>query len=731
MCWAHSKPGPIDNWQPLRQHLENVAARAAEFAAPFHSSEWTRLAGLLHDLGKASPAFQNYLRKSNGLDASDYDASGQPSTHSGAGAALALDKYGPVGRLLAYLIAGHHAGLPDWIGGIQPNGALTQRLESARDELNAANSWHNQLNLPAHPPSPPRKMAHAEMHLWIRMLYSCLVDADFLDTEQFMSPGTYAARAVFEPLAALESHFFELLDQKQTEAERTEVNAIRAEIRQYCEDAAKQSPGIFSLTVPTGGGKTLSGTAFALRHALLHGKRRIIYVIPYMSIIEQTADTLRKHFGDLNVVEHHSNLDPDAQTKAARLASENWDAPVIVTTSVQFFESLLAARSSRCRKLHNIVDSVVILDEVQLLPPELLAPCTDMMRQLVAHYGVTMVLSTATQPVLPNLGTIAEIIPPSAGLSRRLRRVRYTLPDVRENKPRSWDEIAVELAQHSQILCVVNTRRDCLELFGKMPPDTIHLSASMCGAHRSKIIDEIRRKLQAHEPIRVISTQLVEAGVDIDFPVVYRALAGLDSIAQSAGRCNREGRHAEGGKVVVFIPPKPAPMGQLRKAEDSARILLHETLDMESAEVFPRFFSEFYSRVEERFPYEELLVRDAGCIQIQFREAASRFHMIDETQQSMFVRYGASDELIGALQKQIRIDAPYGHLLRKLQRFTVSVAKSQFLKLKSNGLIEEFAPDMFIWNGMYSESTGADIFNDTGRLTPDQYIISENGRMPT
>ncbi len=724
MCWAHSKKGqPTENWQPLRQHLENVAARAAEFAAPFHSAEWACLAGLLHDLGKATDAFQNYLRRSNGLDASDYDSSGQPSTHSGAGAALALEKYGPAGRLLAYQVAGHHAGLPDWIGGIQPNGALTQRLETARDELNAMRNWLSRLDLPGRPPPPPRKMALTEMHLWIRMLYSCLVDADFLDTEQFMSPEIFAARSDFEPLTALEPRFFRLLDEKQTKAPQTDVNAIRAEIRRFCEEAAQSPPGFFSLTVPTGGGKTLSSTAFALRHARLHGKRRIIYVIPYMSIIEQTADTLRKHFGASNVVEHHSNLDPDTQTKSARLASDNWDAPVIVTTSVQFFESLLAARSSRCRKLHNVVDSVVILDEAQLLPPELLAPCTDVMRQLVANYGVTMVLSTATQPVLPNLGTIAEIIPPGADLSRRLRRVRYTLPDVRENKSRSWDEIAAQLIQSPQVLCVVNTRRDCLELFGKMPADTIHLSASMCGAHRSKIIELIKRKLENREPIRVISTQLVEAGVDIDFPVVYRALAGLDSIAQSAGRCNREGRHVEGGKVVVFIPPKPAPKGQLRKAEDSARILLHDSLDMEAVEVFPRFFSEFYSRIEARFPYEELLVRDAGCIQIQFRDAASRFHMVDETQQSMFVRYGEGEGLIDALKIQIRNDSPYGHLLRKLQRFTVSVAKGQFLKLKSNGLIEEFAPDMFIWNGMYSEATGADIFNDTGLLTPGQSIM--------
>lgn len=719
--WAHSVKGKTpENWQPLHQHLQNVSALASQFAQPFNSSEWADLAGLLHDLGKASPAFQAYLLRSNGLDDAEYDAAGKPSTHSGAGAALAIEKFGSVGRLLAYLVAGHHAGLPDWIGGVQPNGALSQRIESAREELNESRKWLVHVALPAYLPAPPRKMAHSEMHLWIRMLYSCLVDADFLDTEQFMSPEKHKARFGFESLAAMADQFFEQLDRKQSAASKTEVNAIRAEIRKLCEEAATQAPGFFSLSVPTGGGKTLSGTAFALRHALRHGKQRIIYVIPYTSIIEQTADILRAHFGAGNVIEHHSNLDPDSQAKAARLASENWDAPVVVTTSVQFFESLLAARSSRCRKLHNIANSVVILDEVQLLPPELLETCTDIMRQLVAHYGATMVLSTATQPALPNLGAITEIIPPHAELPRRLRRVRYTLPDVRENKSRTWDEIASELVQCHQVLCVVNTRRDCLELFGKMPLGTIHLSATMCGAHRSKIIEEIKRKLKDDESIRVVSTQLVEAGVDIDFPVVFRALAGLDSIAQSAGRCNREGGNPDGGMVVVFIPPKPAPKGQLRKAEDSTRILLHGSVDMESDTIFRGYFSEFYSRVEGRFPYQELLVRDASCFQIQFREAAARFHMIDETQQTMFVRYGEADALLGALRKQIKEDTPYGLLLRKLQRFSVSIAKGQFVKLRANGLIEEFAPGMFIWNGLYSETTGADIFNDTGLLPPDK-----------
>ena len=555
MTWAHSLANkPKECWQPLDAHLNGVAHLASTFASRFHSEEWARISALLHDLGKASCAFQNYLLRSNELQTADDDTHAQRTNHSGAGAVLAQEKYGPLGRIFGYLVAGHHAGLPDWIGGVTPNGSLSNRLESSEDELDSVRSWLTHLNLPAKLPPPPCQFKEIEIHLWIRMLYSCLVDADYLDTERFMDPEKFEARRTFPELMSLAPAFFSMLDSMQQNAAQTDVNAIRAEIRSYCENAAEQQPGFFSLTVPTGGGKTLSGTAFAMRHALKHGKRRIIYVIPYTSIIEQTADTLRKHFGNENVVEHHSNLEPESLSKAARLATENWDAPVIVTTSVQFFESLMAAKSSRCRKLHNVVDSVVILDEVQLLPPELLEPCTDLMRQLVSNYGVSMVLCTATQPAFDNLGPVAEIIPETARLAERLRRVRYALPNVRENVPRTWDDIAKELQTHSQALCVVNTRRDCLELHGKIPPGTIHLSASMCGAHRSAVIRDIKQKLKDGEPIRVVSTQLVEAGVDIDFPVVYRALAGLDSIAQAAGRCNREGKNSEGGTVVVFIP---------------------------------------------------------------------------------------------------------------------------------------------------------------------------------
>ena len=726
MLWAHSrKDESPDRWQPLDQHLRNVATRAAESAARFRSGEWTQLAGMLHDLGKASDAFQGYLLRSNGLDDSEYDSAGKPSTHSGAGAAWAMEAFGPmVGRIIAYLVMGHHAGLPDWTGGATPNGAFCIRQEEARQELEEVRAWVGGWSLPSKPPAPPFKMGEREIHLWIRMLYSCLVDADYLDTERFIDPWKFAERRTFATLDKLAEKFFSSLDAMQAEAEKTEVNAIRAEVRNACEAAAERAPGFFSLSVPTGGGKTLSGTAFALRHALLHRKRRIIYVIPYTSIIEQTADVLRKHFDADSVVEHHSNLDPETQAKAARLASENWDAPIVVTTSVQFFESLLAARSSRCRKLHNIVDSVVILDEVQLLAPELLEPCTDVMRQLVERYGVTMVLSTATQPGLPNVENVAEIIPPSARLPERLRRVRVELPDIRENHPRPWEEIAEELKRHPQVLCVVNTRRDCLELFKRLPEGSIHLSATMCGAHRSKVIDAIKAKLQAGESIRVASTQLVEAGVDIDFPVVYRALAGLDSIAQSAGRCNREGRNADGGKVVVFIPPKPAPKGTLLKAEYAARTLMaDEPMDMESPELFPRYFREFYSRVEGHYPYRELLIRDARSLQFQFREAAAGFHMIDESQKSVFVRYEEGEELVALLRRQIRADSPYGWLLRKLQRYAITLPQGQMVKLANAGQIEEMAPGLYVWNGRYSESTGADIFNEDGTLPAGDCVL--------
>ena len=431
------------------------------------------------------------------------------------------------------------------------------------------------------------------------MLFSCLVDADFLDTEAFMVPDQADHRRKICDLVSLKT----LLDQHMMDVKRgcddTPVNRARDEILNACRVAATEPSGLFSLTVPTGGGKTLSALSFGLDHAIHHGKQRVIYVIPYTSIVEQTASTLTSIFGEDNIVEHHSNLDPDKETLRMRLASENWDAPIIITTNVQFFESLFSARSSRCRKLHNIVNSVAILDEAQLVPPNKLAPCVAAINELTRNYRVTVVLSTATQPVLPNLDTPQEIIPKQLNLYSRLQRTEIIMPESLNTRT-TWQDLALQLEKHDQILCIVNTRRDCYDLFQLMPKGTIHLSALMCGQHRATVIQSIKEKLKRGETLRVVSTQLVEAGVDIDFPVVYRALAGLDSIAQAAGRCNREGKMPEKGRVVVFTPPKSVPRGLLHKGENTTKELYAlPNFDPQTHESYTHYFDLFYSKVND------------------------------------------------------------------------------------------------------------------------------------
>jgi len=725
--YAHSLHGlPPEQWQPLDTHSSFVAHIAEQFAKSFGSDVWVHCLGCLHDLGKARKSFQDYLRLCNGLTDADYDASDH--SHSGAGAVWAVETFSKcnVGRILAYCVAGHHAGLPDWSGGETPCGSLSYRLNQENDIVRepAVAAWilGHQAEWTSTPLRPPWRFGNdnmSDVSFWIRMLYSCLVDADFLDTEAFMESSKAAARSQYPQLPELSERFFAALDAKQRTSKDTPVNRIRAEIRAACEAAAESPRGLFSLTVPTGGGKTLSGTAFAFRHALRHGLKRIIYVIPYTSIIEQTADVLRAFLGAENVVEHHSNFAPDKETQQSRVATENWDAPVIVTTNVQFFESLYACHSGRCRKLHNISDSVVILDEAQLLPPRLLLPCVEAMRQLVLHYGASMVLSTATQPALPGLEHVHEIIPLEMNLYGRLKRTDIVLPENRTVR-QTWEEIASELKKHDQVLCVVNTRKDCRELHGLMPEGTIHLSATLCGEHRSRVIAEIKAKLDAEQPVRVISTQLVEAGVDIDFPVVYRAFTGLPSIAQAAGRCNREGLSAQPGRVVVFMPPKPAPLGELRKAEDTLENLLATGLNAESPESYPQFFKAFYSAQNDLgTAFEGWLTKNARDFQFQFREAAAAFRMIDDrASATVIVRYGGNDSLIRSLLAA----GPKRDTMRRLQRFTVTVPRPTLDALREKGFVEEPHPGIYVQTmpSLYSEVFGLDIYRDG--LAPEDLI---------
>jgi CRISPR-associated endonuclease/helicase Cas3 len=711
--FAHSLPGrPKDEWQPLGDHLEGVARTAADCAAKFDSADVAWNAAWIHDAGKAADGFQTYLLRQNNLDDETCDtaASGRIN-HSSAGAALAHEVFGEVASLaLAYAAAGHHAGLPDYYTADGGRGALQCRLEEGKADLDRIRAKLKGLAVRLRPGiRPPRFVRRDNFHLWVRMLFSCLVDADFLDTERFIQPDQSIRRGGYPLLEELKPAFDVYIEAVLARAPSTPVNAARREILEACRAAAPLAPGLFSLTVPTGGGKTLASVAFALDHAVLHNKSRLIYVIPYTSIIEQTAEVLRRIFGDEKVIEHHSNLDPDKETPRSRLASENWDAPVVVTTNVQFFESLYAARPGRCRKLHNLVGSVVVLDEAQLLPPQWQAPCVEVIDQLIANFGVTLLLSTATQPPLPTRAAAREIVPHPERLSDRLRRTAVALP-ADMARPSDWDEIAGRLKRYDQVLCIVNTRRDGHDLFRRMPEGTLHLSALMCGEHRSQVIARIKERLAAGEPLRVVSTQVVEAGVDIDFPVVFRALAGLDAIVQAAGRCNREGRlNAAGrlGEVQVFVPPKPSPRGLLRKAEDTTRALLATgDLDPENPHKFRRYFELFYSRLNDTGrSFMDLLQKDSP--RIPFRTAAERFRFIDDqVQQPVFVRFGESERWIAALRRE----GPRRASMRRLQRFTVTLSRHDFERARSEGLVEEVWPGFWLWIGRYSEAWGLDLF---------------------
>ncbi len=652
--------------------------------------------------------------------------------HSTAGAIHAVKKLDKWGRILAYIIAGHHAGLPDWSYDDAKGGPLHERLEDKKGNLNAAMKGYPPEKILAPLPSSlstpciAGKDSLEFIHLWIRMLFSCLVDADGLDTEAFMSPEKSEARGGYPEMSELKKSYDAYMEKKQKEALEDPANETnlqimekRQEILAQCLAKAQESPGVFSLTVPTGGGKTLASMGFALEHALKHGKKRIIVVIPYTSIIEQTAEQLREVFGEKSVLEHHSNLDPDKETETSSLVSENWDAPIIVTTNVQFFESLFASRGSACRKIHNIVNSVVILDEAQTLPTDFLQPIVSMMKGLCNHFKTTFVLCTATQPVLNKeiksgmailngFEKVTEIMKAPKELYESFQRVTLSRVDGSEIPTSSLEEIADQIIKHRQVLCIVSTRKSCRELYDLVQAKStdevkvLHLSALMCPEHRSDVIAQIKEKLPPGDPIRVISTQVVEAGVDIDFPVVFRELAGLDSIAQAAGRCNREGKLPEKGKVFIFNVG-PVHQGQFTKARQACEETLRHIQPGKELEPgsFEKYFIHYFHRLNsfDQKQIMTLLTNDAAECKIQFRTAAMRFKLIDDSHQhAIIVRYKGkrgkqldSNELLKKLKNEAdtMCSKEKRKTLRKLQRFSVTLYEREFESLKQQGALEE------------------------------------------
>jgi CRISPR-associated endonuclease/helicase Cas3 len=717
---AHVRKLDTGDWaepQSLETHLRETAVLAASFAVDFDAAPWAYALGMSHDTGKGTKDWQDYIRDKSGYDEeASSETAPRKIEHSGPGAKLAEEVWGKgAGRFLAYAIAGHHAGLPDWSGS---PASLEFRLQKAKTG-SIADPYKAMLSGVC-PKTPPWKFSPQglDVSLWMRMLFSCLVDADRLNTEAYMDPKKQQKRSTYLSIPELHERFTAYMQEKTkrpVDPGDDPVYQSRQQVLADCRAAAEAAPGFFSLTVPTGGGKTLSSMAFALGHAEKYGKKRIIYVIPYTSIIEQNANVFREIFGADEIVEHHANLDEDDSTIRSRLATENWDAPVIITTNVQFFESLFAAKTSRCRKLHNIANSVVVLDEAQMIPPEFLEPILETLRLLVAHYRVSFVICTATQPVFekqkafpqfPGLpeGSIREIIQDVPSLYTALERVRIEFPKEKDSAI-TWQNLAGELSEYDQVLCIVSDRKSCRELYAQMPEGTYHLSALMCAQHRSDAIAEIKDTLHKNESIRVISTQLVEAGVDIDFPVVYRAMAGLDSIAQSAGRCNREGKlNAQGelGKVVIFNGPRKAPAGFLRKAGETAAGMLPALDKPLDQGVFARYFSKLYWKLNSLDTKDimGLLKPDPPHLGIQFRSAAEAFQIIDDkNQRTLVVRYGEGEELITWLKNAVTSGKGFEtKLLRKLQRYTISIYADQFLALENRGSLEKIVPGVFALN---------------------------------
>ncbi|OOF66379.1 CRISPR-associated helicase/endonuclease Cas3 [Rodentibacter sp. Ppn85] len=749
--YAHSTESFSESqWQILQNHLSQVAEMSANFACFFGSQEIARNTAKLHDLGKYTEAFDRRLRGGPSVD------------HATAGAKIAVERWGMAGKLMAFCIAGHHAGLANGGGEGDNRRTLVQRLALAfgKDIPELDPVWQQEIPLPEKIPAPPLKTdAH---HKWFsyafftRMLYSCLVDADFLDTEAFYASVENKAiqRGNYPDLNALQQRFNTFIESfkmpaKQapvTEAEqrRAALNRLRSSILDHAVAQADELPGLFTLTVPTGGGKTFTSMAFALEHAKRHGMRRVIYVIPFTSIIEQNAAEFRKAFGDLGeaaVLEHHSTFD-DSKLKnqhskdKLRQASENWDMPVVVTTAVQFFESLFADRSSRCRKLHNITGSVIILDEAQMLPLNLLLPVMQAIKELAQNYRCSVVMCTATQPAVQvehgfyhGFENVREIAPNPTALFEQLRRT-----SVQHIGLQTDTDLLEKLGQHSQMLIIVNNRRHARDLYdnAKQFDGVFLLTTLMCAKHRTQMLETIRDRLKNSKPCRVIATSLIEAGVDVDFPLVMRAEAGLDSVAQAAGRCNREGKRlAEESFVWIFQPEAqwkaPAELGLLSGVMRS--VVRQHADDLLSVEAITSYFSEVYQLKGAELDQRKILAmhHNAGSsLNFPFQTIATKFRMIETHMQPLIIPFDdEAERLIDSLRHADQI----GSLLRKLQRYTVQIPESSLDALLKAGRIEAINEHTFgkqfyglIGLDLYDEVAGFS-WEDVGFLKAERLIL--------
>lgn len=725
--FAHSLPDrPPEDWERLEWHLRRTGALARRFARDFDLAHWGAVIGLLHDLGKYSLPFQQRLFGSI-----------RRVDHSTAGAVESIRRYGNLGYFLAYGIAGHHAGLNDGSGGTEA--VLEKRLKRQIEPI--YKDWQSRITLPNAEVLQEELYAHLSgvesgfpFSFTTRMLFSALVDADFLATEWFMDRGKHDMRRTRLPKPAdLCPILRSWMDKTFGDTPATDISQQRAKILSACREAAAHPPGVFTLAVPTGAGKTLSSLAFALDHAAQHGLKRVIYAIPFTSIIEQTAETFRAALGDAGsdvVLEHHSAAEPKEADEdnlvgpeRLHLATENWDAPVVVSTTVQLFDSLFAVKPSRCRKLHNLARAVIVLDEVQALPLNRLAACLACLKELVERYGATVVLCSATVPDLDRpkalkvkLPAPRQIVAPSAAMTDAFRRVRTDHAGDLDD-----ETLANHLLEKDQVMCIVDTRKHAAELFDKMPEEgRFHLSASMYPAHRRATLERIKTALRENRPCRLIATRVVEAGVDISFPEVWRAIAGVDSLAQAAGRCNREGECDGLGRFVIFEPTRPDARPEILpdlrlRAKEAQEVLKHHP-DPLNAEAIQAFFGRVMAlKTLDDDNIWQTLDKAVEPAQFPFKSVAEKFRMIDDSQQPVWItRDDTAREnveklraiLAGAEGPQRR---PPRDLLRRLQSYAVGVNGIE--RLKAGGHVRLVHPDdarfhVLADDSFYDDATG-------------------------
>lgn len=715
-------------WHILSDHLLNVAQVASDVASSFGKSEQAFWLGLIHDVGKINPSFQNYLRKVANNEFS------QSEPHSVWGAAFLYSLIHKNQRIdsgweeYCLPIMGHHAGLAD-------PGICSQKLEcflkDRVDAIRLIQDYLELLKLHLRLIGAPRLSLIHELdalkrELGIRMVYSALVDADYLDTEIHFNRSKSAIRRTWPNLRELYNRFEQqrraYIDRLK-EKPSSDVIEVREYVYNQCIRKSVEKPGAFTLTAPTGSGKTLGYFGFALKHAITYGKMRIIIVLPYTSIIDQTSKVISDIIGDDAVLEHHSALDLDGIDDEERvdrylMAMENWDAPIIVTTTVQFFESLLTNRPGKARKIHNIAGSVIVLDEVQALPPEVLIPTMNVLDILVKDYGVSLILSTATQPAFENLGEIdifealkgREIITDYESLFQRLKRVEFKIVA----NPVAWDEIAKSMSERDQIMVILNTRADALRLFN-MLVDTegvFHLSSMLCAKHRQEVLKEIGNRLSNGLPTRLVTTQVVEAGVDLDFPEVWRAIGPLDRIVQAAGRCNRNGKQSV-GRVVVFEPEDGGtPSGPYKVGIEKSRIILAKRSadDLHQPGIYREYFAHMYRSVN----------LDAYNVQtyrqeLNYPKVAKNYKLIKDDTAMAVVPYEKSAERLSAFIKH-----PSRETWRGLQPYVVSIRAKDMMDYLERGYAREITTGVFEWIGPYDKNRGlSDIYHDPADLIVD------------